>query len=70
MLIYYKGAVVNKSGKTENKDYKLFAPSAVIVPTRNNAGNLVPVATCKECELWTTEVVKFINRSRTSGPAQ
>jgi uncharacterized caspase-like protein len=70
MLIYYKGAVVNKSGKTENKDYKLFAPSAVIVPTLNNAGNQVPVAVCKGCELWTTEVVKFINRSRTSGPVQ
>lgn len=64
MLIYFKGAVVNKSGKTENKDYKLFAPTAVIVPTMNNTGNRVPVAVCKGCESWTTEVVKFINRSR------
>jgi hypothetical protein len=67
MLIYFKGAVVNKSGKTENKDYKLFAPTAVIVPTRDNVGNQVPVAVCKGCESWTTEVVKFINRSKTSG---
>ena len=70
LLIYYKGAVVNKSGKTENKDYKLFAPTAAIVPTRDNAGNQVPVAVCKGCEAWTTEVVKFINRSKTSGPVQ
>lgn len=70
MLIYYKGAVVNKSGKTENKDYKLFAPTAVVVPTRNNLGNQVPMAVCKGCESWTTEVVKFINRSKTSGPVQ
>ncbi|MCM3905504.1 MAG: caspase domain-containing protein [Pyrinomonadaceae bacterium] len=70
MLIYYKGAVLNKSGKTENKDYKLFAPTAEIVQTRNNMGNQVPVAVCKGCESWTTEVVKFINRSKTSGPVQ
>jgi tetratricopeptide (TPR) repeat protein len=70
MLIYFKGTVTNKSGKTENKDYKLFAPTAVIVPTRNNTGGTVPVAICKGCESWTTEVVKFINRSKTSVPAK
>lgn len=70
MLIYFKGAVVNKSSKTENKDYKLFAPSALIVQTRDNAGNQVPVAVCKGCESWTTEVVKFINRSKASGPVK
>jgi hypothetical protein len=68
MLIYFKGAVVNKSGKTENKDYKLFAPTAVIVPTRDKVGNQVPVAVCTGCESWTTEVVKFINLIKTSGP--
>ncbi|MCM3874135.1 MAG: caspase family protein [Pyrinomonadaceae bacterium] len=70
MLVYFKGAVVNKSGKTENKDYKLFAPTAVIVQTRDNMGNQIPVAICKGCESWTTEVVKFINRSKSSVPVQ
>ena len=87
MLIYFKGTVVNKGGKAENKDYKLFAPTAVIVQTRGNAGNPSPMAivitptrgnttnatpmvSCKDCESWTTEVVKFINRSKTSGPAK
>src|SRR6266404_887022 len=70
MLIYFKGAVVNKSGKTENKDYKLFAPTAVIVPMRNKVGNQVQVAVCKGCESWTTEVVKFINLVKTSGPVK
>lgn len=70
VLIYLKGAVVTKKGKTENKDYKLFAPSAGIVQTRDNYGNQVPVAVCQGCESWTTEVVKFINRSKTAGPAK
>ncbi len=67
MLIYLKGGVVNKKGKTENKDYKLFAPSAGIVQARDAAGNQIPVAVCRGCESWTTEVVKFINRSKTAG---
>ncbi len=64
MLIYLKGAVVNKKGKTENKDYKIFAPVAGIVQMRDASGNVVPVAVCHGCESWTTEVVKFINRSK------
>jgi hypothetical protein len=68
-LIYLKGAVVTKKGKTENKDYKLFAPSAGIVQMRNNTGTLIPVAVCQGCESWTAEVVKFINRSKTAVPA-
>jgi hypothetical protein len=70
MLIYLKGGVVNKKGKTENKDYKIFAPSAGIVQTRDAAGNQIPVAVCSGCESWTTEVVKFINRSKTAGPVK
>ena len=70
MLIYLKGGVVNKKGKTENKDYKLFAPTAGIVQSRDAAGNQIPVAVCQGCESWTTEVVKFINRSKTSVPAK
>lgn len=70
MLIYLKGAFVNKKGKTENKDYKLFAPSAVIVQTADGRGNQVPVAVCRGCESWTTEVVKFVNRAKTIGPAK
>ncbi|HEY0377758.1 MAG TPA: caspase family protein [Pyrinomonadaceae bacterium] len=66
MLIYLKGAVVNKKGKTEKKDYKLFAPSAGIVQMLNNAGQQIPVAVCRGCETWTAEVVKFINRSKTT----
>jgi len=69
-LIYLKGAVITKKGKTENKDYKLFAPSAGIVQMRDNAGNVIPVVVCNGCELWTTEVVKFINRSRTIVPVK
>ena len=69
-LIYLKGAVVTKKGKTENKDYKLFAPTAGIVQTRDNAGNVIPVAVCNGCESWTTEVVKFINRSKSIVPAK
>jgi hypothetical protein len=68
MLIYLKGAVVNKKGKTEKKDYKLFAPSAGIVQVMNNSGQQIPVAVCRGCETWTAEVVKFINRSRTASP--
>jgi hypothetical protein len=64
MLIYLKGSITNKKGKTENKDYKLFAPTAGIVQARDNAGNPIPVAVCNGCESWTTEVVKFINRSK------
>ena len=70
MLIYLKGGVINKKGKTENKDYKLFAPTAGIVQSRDAAGNQIPVAVCQGCESWTTEVVKFINRSKTSIPAR
>ena len=70
MLIYLKGAVVTKKGKTENKDYKLFAPTAGLVQMRDNAGNVIPVAVCNGCESWTTEVVKFINRSRTIVPVK
>ncbi|HKR00780.1 MAG TPA: caspase domain-containing protein [Pyrinomonadaceae bacterium] len=70
MLIYLKGAVVNKKGKTEKKDYKIFAPIAGIVQTRDSAGNQVPVAICRGCESWTTEVVKFINRSKTAAPVK
>jgi len=70
MLIYLKGGVVNKKGKTENKDYKIFAPSAGIVQTRDAAGNVIPVAVCYGCESWTTEVVKFINRSKTAVPVK
>lgn len=70
MLIYLKGAVITKKGKTENKDYKLFAPTAGIVQTRDAAGNVVPVAVCNGCESWTTEVVKFINRSKTATPVK
>ena len=70
MLIYLKGGVVNKKGKTENKDYKLFAPSATIVQMRNATGNVIPVAVCQGCESWTVEVVKFINRSKTAAPAK
>lgn len=70
MLIYLKGGVVNKKGKTENKDYKLFAPTATVVQARDARGNVVPVAVCQGCESWTTEVVKFINRAKTAAPAQ
>jgi hypothetical protein len=66
MLLYLKGSVITKKGKTENKDYKLFAPTAIIVQTRDNAGNQIPVAVCQGCEPWTTEIVKFINRSKTA----
>lgn len=66
MLIYLKGAIVTKKGKTENKDYKIFAPSAGIVQMRNASGNVIPVAVCQGCESWTTEVVKFINRSKSA----
>jgi hypothetical protein len=69
-LIYLKGGVVNKKGKTENKDYKLFAPSAVVVQTVNSAGNQIPVAVCQGCESWTMEVVKFVNRSKTAAPVK
>jgi hypothetical protein len=69
-LIYLKGSVVNKKGKAENKDYKLFAPTAVIVQGRDNAGNQIPIAVCKGCESWTTEVVKFINRAKTATPVK
>ena len=67
-LIYLKGAVTTKKGKTENKDYKLFAPSAGLVQTRTNTGAVIPVAMCQGCESWTAEVVKFINRSKTAAP--
>jgi len=70
MLIYLKGAVANKKGKTENKDYKIFAPNAVIVQMRDANGNVIPVAVCQGCESWTTEVVKFINRSKAAGSAR
>lgn len=70
MLIYLKGSVVTKKGKTENKDYKLFAPTAGIVQMRDNAGNVVPVAVCNGCDVWTTEVVKFVNRSKTITPVK
>jgi caspase domain-containing protein len=70
MLIYLKGGVVNKKGKTENKDYKIFAPSAGIVQSRDANGNTIPVAMCRGCESWTTEVVKFINRSKTAVPVK
>ena len=70
MLIYLKGGVVNKKGKTENKDYKLFAPRAGIVQARDSGGNQIPVAVCRGCESWTTEVVKFINRSKTAVPVK
>ncbi|MDT4897384.1 MAG: hypothetical protein QOH25_2461 [Acidobacteriota bacterium] len=70
VLIYLKGAVVNKKGKSENKDYKLFAPTAGIVQMRDNYGNQIPVAVCSGCESWTTEVVKFINRSKTAVPVK
>jgi hypothetical protein len=69
-LIYLKGAVVNKKGKAENKDYKLFAPTAVIVQGRDTAGNQIPIAVCQGCESWTTEVVKFINRAKTANPVK
>jgi hypothetical protein len=69
-LIYLKGSVVNKKGKAENKDYKLFAPSAVIVQGRDTAGNQIPIAVCRGCESWTTEVVKFINRAKTATPVK
>lgn len=69
-LIYLKGAVINKKGKTENKDYKLFAPTASVVQMVNNTGNQIPVAVCRGCESWTTEVVKFINRSKATAPAK
>lgn len=65
VLIYLKGAVINKKGKTEKKDYKLFAPSAGIVQMMNNAGQQIPVAVCRGCETWTASVVSFINRSKT-----
>lgn len=70
MLVYLKGAVVNKKGKTENKDYKLFAPSAAVVPTLNASGQQIPVAVCRGCETWTMEVVKFVNRSKTANPVK
>lgn len=70
MLIYLKAGVINKKGKTENKDYKLFAPTAVIIQTRDASGNAVPQVACQSCESWTTEVVKFINRSKTLTPAK
>ena len=70
MLIYLKGGVINKKGKTENKDYKLFAPTATIMQARSPSGSVVPVAVCQGCESWTTEVVKFINRAKTAAPAQ
>jgi len=70
MLVYLKSAVINKKGKSENKDYKLFAPSAVVVPTLNASGQQIPVATCRGCETWTMEVVKFINRSKTANPVK
>lgn len=70
MLLYLKGAVTNKKGKIENKDYKLFAPTAGLVQMRDSAGNVIPVAVCNGCELWTTEVVKFINRSKTITPVK
>ena len=62
-LIYLKGAVVNRKGKTETKDYKLFAPSAEVVEKWKRGGRS-SVAECKKCESWTTEVVKLINRSK------
>jgi hypothetical protein len=64
MLIYLKGTVITKKGKNENKDYKLFAPTAAIFQTRDAQGNQIPVAVCQGCETWTVEVVKFINRSK------
>ena len=70
MLVYLKGAITNKKGKTENKDYKLFAPNAGIVQTRDMAGNQIPVAVCRGCETWTMEVVKFVNRSKTANPVK
>jgi hypothetical protein len=38
MLIYLKGAITNKKGKTENKDYKLFAPTAGIAIDQRHCG--------------------------------
>lgn len=70
MLIYLKGAVTNKKGKAENKDYKFFAPSATVVQRADNYGRTVPVAVCQSCESWTTEVVKFINRAKTATPVK
>lgn len=69
-LIYLKGAVITKKGKTENKDYKLFAPSAGIVQTRDNYGNVIPVAVCNGCESWTTGVVMLVNRTKASVPGK
>ncbi len=66
VLIYLKGAVINKKGKSEKKDYKLFAPSAGIVQMMNNAGQQIPVAVCRGCESWTASVVSFINRTKTA----
>lgn len=70
MLIYLKGTVVNKKGKAENKDYKLFAPNVVVVPMPNGSGGASPTAVCRGCESWTTEVVKFINRAKALGSAK
>jgi hypothetical protein len=70
MLIYLKGGVVNKKGKTENKDYKIFAPTANVEQGRDASGNQIPIAVCRGCESWTTEVVKFINRSKTAVPVK
>jgi hypothetical protein len=70
MLIYLKGTATNKKGKAENKDYKIFAPTATVVQRADNYGRAVPVAVCQSCESWTTEVVKFINRAKTATPVK
>lgn len=59
--LYMKGTMLTKSRKQERKDFNLFAPYATLQRFQVNANMQRTLIVCQQCEIWVSEVAKFIN---------
>jgi WD40 repeat protein len=61
--LFIKGKFVNNSGKEENKDFNLFAPTAVVRQVLQGL-TMVPIVSCLNCDGWTSNTVNLFNHLR------
>jgi WD40 repeat protein/Tfp pilus assembly protein PilF/uncharacterized caspase-like protein len=61
--LFIQGRFENKNSKEEKKEFKLFAPTAVVRQVLQGL-TMVPIVSCLDCNGWTMDTVRLFNHLR------
>jgi WD40 repeat protein/uncharacterized caspase-like protein len=61
--LFIQGRFINQKGKEEKKEFKLFAPTAIVSQVLQGL-TMVPIVSCFNCDAWTMNTVNLFNHLR------